>query len=341
MSWQSEEPHCKPKYPSSPQYQLPLPQSKVSTKVAVMSQDRSLTGELTQPSATSQESSVQAEPSLQLLGVPTQAPAVQASKADVVAVLKDETAPAGGGRRGFVRYLALRQVLVVLQVALSLIATELITNAFKYAYAEAGGRVAVSVVGEAEGRIRLSVCDEGKGLPTGWPDAPTRGTGLGMATAKRLTESQGGQIEVVSPAGGGTTVTGTLSSGQTRTFPDTGYQYSSTGVVKATLTGPASADFDLYHRHHIGRSNRFKVRSRRYVESDLCFFEVKYRNNKGRTIKNRIRKIIEGEDPRKPLSDSKIVAILQREGLMLARRTIAKYREELKIQTSNQRKVLF
>ena len=44
---------------------------------------------------------------------------------------------------------------------------------------------------------------------------------------------------------------------------------------------------------------------------------------------------------RKPLSDSKIVSILQREGLVLARRTIAKYREELKIPTSNQRKVLY
>ena len=52
-------------------------------------------------------------------------------------------------------------------------------------------------------------------------------------------------------------------------------------------------------------------------------------------------KIIEGEDHRKPLSDSKIVSILQREGLILARRTIAKYREELKIPTSNQRKVLY
>src|SRR5438552_222366 len=59
------------------------------------------------------------------------------------------------------------------------------------------------------------------------------------------------------------------------------------------------------------------------------------------TIKQRIRKIIENEDPRRPLSDSKIVSILQREGLMLARRTIAKYREELKIPTSNQRKVLY
>ena len=54
-----------------------------------------------------------------------------------------------------------------------------------------------------------------------------------------------------------------------------------------------------------------------------------------------IRKIIEAEDPRKPLSDSKIVSMLQREGLELARRTIAKYREELKIPTSNQRKILY
>jgi RNA polymerase sigma-54 factor len=59
------------------------------------------------------------------------------------------------------------------------------------------------------------------------------------------------------------------------------------------------------------------------------------------TIKQRIRKIIEAEDPRKPLSDSKIVSLLQREGLVLARRTIAKYREELKIPTSNQRKMLY
>jgi RNA polymerase sigma-54 factor len=59
------------------------------------------------------------------------------------------------------------------------------------------------------------------------------------------------------------------------------------------------------------------------------------------TIKQRIRKIIENEDQRKPLSDSKIVSILQNEGLILARRTIAKYREELKIPTSNQRKVLY
>lgn len=59
------------------------------------------------------------------------------------------------------------------------------------------------------------------------------------------------------------------------------------------------------------------------------------------TVKQHIRKIIENEDPHKPLSDSKIVSMLQKEGLVLARRTIAKYREELRISTSNQRKVMY
>jgi photoactive yellow protein len=92
-------------------------------------------------------------------------------------------------------------------VALSLIATELITNAFKYAYAEAGGRVAVSVVGEAEGRIRLSVCDEGKGLPTGWPDAPTRGTGLGMKLIRAMLDQINARLEVENRPGACFTVT--------------------------------------------------------------------------------------------------------------------------------------
>ena len=59
------------------------------------------------------------------------------------------------------------------------------------------------------------------------------------------------------------------------------------------------------------------------------------------TIKQKIRKIVQDENPKKPLSDSKIVKILEREGLVLARRTIAKYREELRIPPSNQRKNLY
>ena len=59
------------------------------------------------------------------------------------------------------------------------------------------------------------------------------------------------------------------------------------------------------------------------------------------TIKQRIKKIVEEENPKKPLADSKIVRILEDEGLVLARRTIAKYREELRIPPSNQRKNLY
>jgi len=95
-----------------------------------------------------------------------------------------------------------------------------------------------------------------------------------------------------------------------------------------------------------------RVVTNKYMHTPQGVFEMKYFFHSGIsssygdavssvTIKNRIKKIIEGEDLKKPLSDSKIVNILQREGLMLARRTIAKYREELKIPTSNQRKVMF
>ena len=48
-------------------------------------------------------------------------------------------------------------------------------------------------------------------------------------------------------------------------------------------------DFDLYLSHHRGKPRRFKVRFRKYVESELHFFEVKFKNNKGRTIKDRVK----------------------------------------------------
>jgi RNA polymerase sigma-54 factor len=95
-----------------------------------------------------------------------------------------------------------------------------------------------------------------------------------------------------------------------------------------------------------------RVVNNKYVHTPQGVYELKFFFHSGInssygesvssvTIKQRIKKIIEAEDPRRPLSDSKIMSILQKEGLVLARRTIAKYREELKIPTSNQRKVLY
>jgi len=48
-------------------------------------------------------------------------------------------------------------------------------------------------------------------------------------------------------------------------------------------------NYSMYHLHHNGKSNRYKIRVRRYVCSDLGFLEVKRKNNKGETIKNRIK----------------------------------------------------
>ena len=53
-----------------------------------------------------------------------------------------------------------------------------------------------------------------------------------------------------------------------------------------------------------------------------------------------IKDIIEGEEPRKPLSDQALTEILQERGFNIARRTVAKYRESMEIPVSRLRKRL-
>lgn len=55
-------------------------------------------------------------------------------------------------------------------------------------------------------------------------------------------------------------------------------------------------------------------------------------------IRARIRKLIQDEPPRKPLSDSRLVDLLAEDGIQVARRTVAKYREALGIPSSSDRK---
>jgi RNA polymerase sigma-54 factor len=59
------------------------------------------------------------------------------------------------------------------------------------------------------------------------------------------------------------------------------------------------------------------------------------------TVKDKIRKIIQEEDGQRPHSDAAIVKMLESQGLQIARRTVAKYREELKIPSSTSRKQSF
>ncbi len=94
-----------------------------------------------------------------------------------------------------------------------------------------------------------------------------------------------------------------------------------------------------------------RVANGKYVQTDYGVFELKYffnekiENEDGeeistRKIKNRIKEIIENEDPHKPLSDEKIAQLLKKEGFPIARRTVAKYREQMDIPVARLRKGL-
>ena len=74
------------------------------------------------------------------------------------------------------------------------------------------------------------------------------------------------------------------------------------------------------------------------------FFSCGYREDGGNALSSRavlekIRKIVQREDPAKPFSDGKIAELLQADGVSIARRTVAKYRESLGIASASQRKI--
>ncbi len=95
-----------------------------------------------------------------------------------------------------------------------------------------------------------------------------------------------------------------------------------------------------------------RVTSNKYVHTPQGIFELKYffsssiqkSNGDGiasESVKEKIRAIIKTEDQKNPISDQGIVDALQRQGIDIARRTVAKYREMLGILPSSQRKNLF
>lgn len=94
-----------------------------------------------------------------------------------------------------------------------------------------------------------------------------------------------------------------------------------------------------------------RVTTRKYLHTPRGIFELKYFFSShvstesggecsATAIRAIIKKLIAAENPRKPLSDSKIADILGEQGINVARRTIAKYRETLAIAPSNERKRL-
>lgn len=94
-----------------------------------------------------------------------------------------------------------------------------------------------------------------------------------------------------------------------------------------------------------------RVTTQKYLHTPRGIFELKYFFSShvnttvggecsATAIRAFIKKLISGEEPVKPLSDSKIASILLKQGINVARRTVAKYRESLAIPPSNERKRL-
>lgn len=76
---------------------------------------------------------------------------------------------------------------------------------------------------------------------------------------------------------------------------------------------------------------------RRFFHSALALRDG--RQVSSEAVRARVRRIVEREDPEFPLADDQIVRLLDREGIIIARRTVAKYRKAMRIPSSNERRV--
>lgn len=95
-----------------------------------------------------------------------------------------------------------------------------------------------------------------------------------------------------------------------------------------------------------------RVTTNKYVHTPRGIFELKYFFNSGinktdgdslasESVKLKIKALISAEDVKDPLSDQKIVELLEKDGIQIARRTVAKYREMLRILPSSKRKKIY
>ena len=108
---------------------------------------------------------------------------------------------------------------------------------------------------------------------------------------------------------------------------------------------------DIAEAVELHESTISRVTTRKYMATPRGVFELKYFFSShvgtatggevsSTAIRALISKLTAEEDPKKPLSDSKIAAILKEQKINVARRTVAKYRESLSIPPSNERKQL-
>lgn len=109
---------------------------------------------------------------------------------------------------------------------------------------------------------------------------------------------------------------------------------------------------DIANDIEMHESTVSRVTTAKYMHTPQGIFELKYFFNSGinttgggslasESVKLKIKDLVDSEDPKKPLSDQKIVELLKKDGIKIARRTVAKYRDVLKILPSSKRKKYF
>ena len=126
-----------------------------------------------------------------------------------------------------------------------------------------------------------------------------------------------------------------------REFLDLGVQH-----LKPLILRDVADDIGMHE------STVSRVTTQKYVQTPQGIFELKYFFNSrigsvygsddlaSEAVKSKIKKLVDGEPPQKPLSDARIVVLLKEDNIDIARRTVAKYREMLGIPSSSRRKKL-
>ncbi|MEO5340001.1 MAG: RNA polymerase factor sigma-54 [Magnetococcus sp. MYC-9] len=101
----------------------------------------------------------------------------------------------------------------------------------------------------------------------------------------------------------------------------------------------------------VHESTASRVTSNKYIHTPRGIFELKFffssslvsqtgENHSSEAVKFKIQKLVEGESVNRPYSDEKIAKLLKEQGIIVARRTVAKYRDILNIPSSSRRKQL-
>jgi RNA polymerase sigma-54 factor len=119
-----------------------------------------------------------------------------------------------------------------------------------------------------------------------------------------------------------------------------------TGFIKPMVLRDIANDIGMHE------STVSRVTTSKYVHTPQGIFELKYFFNSGistsdgeslasESVKLKIKELINKENAKDPLSDQQLVDLLKKDGIQIARRTVAKYRDVLKILPSSRRKKMF